>query len=285
MGFVDEALKKLSDCNQVFVFLHHPRWLGGGYEGSNWPEVHQRLVKAGNVKGVFGGHIHHMTYDGSVDGIEYFTLATTGAHLSLDAPNLGYLHHFNIVTVRKNEFKVATIPVGGVIDPKTFKMDFLKDVQIVRDSRPTRVGNRLQIDGNSAAASNYSIQIENPGKFPIDVTVASKLNGSWQVLPDHEHAIIPSGKSAFMNFHFYRRSETDLGWANFALPTFSVSTDYLHSSARIRLPEFTVPVDVALAPATVDFSKDKNKCLALRGNQSSSPRRANLQFLQRLRPY
>ncbi|MEM8712865.1 MAG: metallophosphoesterase, partial [Planctomycetota bacterium] len=76
LAWLDETLKVTSDAPHVFVFCHHPRWIDGRY-GNDWDKVHQRLVKAGNVKGVFGGHIHRMRYDPR-DGIEYFALATVG---------------------------------------------------------------------------------------------------------------------------------------------------------------------------------------------------------------
>ena len=278
MKFLEQALERHGKCRQVFVFLHHPRWLGGGYEGSNWPVVHQRLKNAGNVKGVFAGHIHHMTYDGPVDGIEYFTLATTGGHLGLDSPELGHLHHFNIVTVRDDKFTVATIPVGGVIDPKTFKKDFLEDVERVRNLRPSRAGERLTIDENSASRGEYSIKIENPGQRPIEVTVSTKLDGKWQAIPDHQHVVIPPGKSEGMRFSFYRASNTDLGWSEFAMPQFAMNVDYLHSKARIRLPEVMVPIDLGLSFSDDFSSPANNKCLALRGIQSRSQRRPLFSF-------
>ena len=274
LAFLDEALINLSKCRQVFVFLHHPRWLGRGYTGSNWPEVHKRLVAAGNVAAVFGGHIHHMTYTGPVDGIEYFTLATTGAHLGTDSPELGYLHHFNVVTVRENDFRVATIPVGTVIDPKTFKMDFLSDVELVRGMRPARAGERLQVDTNSGSQSDYSIRITNPGKSPIEVAITPNLHSKWRTLPDHQHVTIPPGKTEGMKFHFYRDADSDLAWTDFSPPTLAMSVDYLHSSARIRLPDVTVPVDLGLKEPPGGFGKVSNGCLELRGRQTSGNRRA-----------
>ena len=106
----------------MFVFLHHPRWIGGGY-GDDWQRVHELLAAAGNVRAVFAGHIHHMRYDGPRDGIEYFTLATTGGHQSAAAPEAGYLHHYLLVTVRENQLAVAALPVGSAFDPRSITPD------------------------------------------------------------------------------------------------------------------------------------------------------------------
>ncbi len=113
--WLDQTLTKAKDAEHVFLFLHHPRWLGGGY-GDDWERVHQRLKKAGNVSAVFAGHIHRMRYDGPRDGIEYVTLATTGGAQSGALPEAGYLHHYDLVTVRKDRISLAAIPVGEVMD-------------------------------------------------------------------------------------------------------------------------------------------------------------------------
>ncbi len=284
LAFLDQALERLKDRKHVFVFLHHPRWLGGNYEGSNWDEVHKRLVNAGNVSAVFGGHIHHMTYDGPIDGIEYFTLAATGANLGMDNPELGYLHHFNLVTVREDKFTVSTIPVGTVIDPKTFERSLLDDVELVRAMRPVRKGEKLAIDFNASARGDYGVNFTNPGKYPVEVTVSPMLDGEWKALPDHHHVLIAPGKTENMSFHFYREadeeatSRSDARWPKFSIPAFKMSTEYLHTSARIRLPETTFPLDMTLAMPEVDFATDEDKCLQLRGIQSASIRRRLFKF-------
>ncbi len=74
--FLKSTLERAKGADHVFIFLHHPRWLKGGY-GDDWDRVHAMLKSAGNVTAVFAGHIHRMRYDPK-DGIEYVTLATVG---------------------------------------------------------------------------------------------------------------------------------------------------------------------------------------------------------------
>ena len=101
LAWLKKALAEAKGLDHVFVFLHHPKWLPG-YAGSNWNDVHALLKEAGNVTAVFAGHIHRQRYDGKRDGIEYFTLSTSGGGIPFDVPGTGYLHHFNVVTVRKD---------------------------------------------------------------------------------------------------------------------------------------------------------------------------------------
>ncbi|MBI4618176.1 MAG: metallophosphoesterase [Planctomycetes bacterium] len=98
-------------ASAVFCFLHHPRW-SPYYRGSNWPEVHELLRSDGRVKGVFAGHLHRYRYD-EKDGIRYYTMAATGAGKG-NLEESGDIHHYNLVTVREGEFKVAVVPVGSV---------------------------------------------------------------------------------------------------------------------------------------------------------------------------
>ena len=117
--FLDETLKLASDARHVFVFLHHPRWTGGRY-GDDWDRVHRLLREAGNVSACFAGHTHTMKFDGARDNIEYYTLATTGGHVPNGTinPFVGALHHYDLVTVRGDDFHVVAVPVGTVINPK-----------------------------------------------------------------------------------------------------------------------------------------------------------------------
>lgn len=275
--FLKQALAKFSDLSQVFVAMHHPRWTGGGYSGSNWPEIHQILVDAGNVKGVFAGHIHRMRYDPQ-DGIEYFALATTGGHLGADLPEVGYLHHFNVVTVRPDGFTMATIPVGAVMDPKKFAPEFLADVRAVQQMRPGRVGQRLNLSLDGKVAHNYSVAIPNPGEHPVEVVITPNVGSDWRVVPDHQHIVVPPGKTSGMDFYFYRGDETvgdrKDSWTGFQPPTFNMSVDYLHETARIRMPVVKIPVDVGLAEiATSEFETDMGNCLHLSGKQAQATRR------------
>lgn len=120
--WLKETLKKAGSAKHVFLFMHHPRWNGGGY-GNDWDNVHAILIEAGNVSAVFAGHVHQMKYYGQKDGIEYFTMGATGSNIPEDNPARGRLHHYDLVTVRGDDFHVAAIPVGSVIDPKVKRVE------------------------------------------------------------------------------------------------------------------------------------------------------------------
>jgi len=104
-----------------------------------------------------------MRYDGKRDGIEYFALATTGGHLGKKFPQAGYLHHFNLVTVRPKGIQVSTLPVGTVIDPRMFTQDYLKTIQKAETLVPKRVGQRITLQKDGAANGFYELEYTNEG--------------------------------------------------------------------------------------------------------------------------
>lgn len=116
-GWLKATLKKAKQAKHIFIFLHHPRWTGGGY-GDDWDRIHRILKRAGNVSAVFAGHTHVNKYNGKVDGIEYFTLGTTGGSIPEVDPLRGLEHRYLIVNVNEDEFHIAGIPVGNVVNPR-----------------------------------------------------------------------------------------------------------------------------------------------------------------------
>ena len=133
--WLKSVLQKAKTSDHVFLFLHHPRWLGRNY-GDDWEKVHEALVAAGNVRAVFAGHIHRMRYDGPRDGIEYVTLATVGGGQSGLSENAGFLHHYNLVTVRKQQIAMACIPVGEVMNLREITGKVSEDVQRIAATPP-----------------------------------------------------------------------------------------------------------------------------------------------------
>lgn len=120
-GWLNSVLDKAKKADGVYVFLHHPRWFGGGGSyGNDWDKVHKALVASGNVKIVFGGHIHRMTYNVK-DGIQYITTAATGGSLNEEGTvEEGVLQHITFVTVQqRSEPVIAVLPVKSTIDITT----------------------------------------------------------------------------------------------------------------------------------------------------------------------
>lgn len=265
LEFLKEALQRLKDCQHVFLFLHHPRWFNAGaYEGTNWHEVHKLLVEAGNVSAVFGGHIHRMTYAGVKDGIEYFTLASVGAHLSRDLPQAGYLHQISVVTVREDGFNVAAIPIGQTIDPREFTPERVADVATLDRLKVERTSEPIRLSHGSAHGA-YSIAIPNATSRPIEVVVEALPSAGWTFLPDHRHFTIEPGQRQVVAFRY--RFDSRAATADFSVPRLAVQTDYLMKTARVPLPLRTLNLDVEVAdPKSITSSNEVDRDLVLTGD-------------------
>ncbi len=232
LKWLDGALKKLSKLDQVFVFMHHPRWIKNRYSKNNWDVVHKKLVEAKNVKAVFAGHIHRLHFDGKKNGIEYYALATTGGHVLGNYPEMGFVHHLNVVTVRKEKFSVSTIPVGQVFDPKKFTPEYLAEVDKVRHISPRLVSQPLKMSLEGSVAGIVSLEIKNP--TPIKVEASLEVEDStkdWVIFPDHTHVTVKPNSVQEVQFAVAR----DAG-GKIVLPQLVYTSDAVTEEARFTLP-------------------------------------------------
>jgi hypothetical protein len=229
-----ETLEQARDAQHVFIFLHHPRWLGNNY-GDDWERVHNLLVDAGNITAVFAGHIHKMRYDGPRDGIEYLTLATVGGQQSGLAPEAGYLHQFHIVTVRRNQIAMASIPVGEVTDVRALTGTVSDETAQLAALRAA-IDEPVRISSDGSASQIVSATITNPVSRPIDVTIApTSADSRWFFAPDHNHATIKPGDSYTFRFRTERLPDSlDVA---FRTPAMSLQMDYLALGLRYSIPE------------------------------------------------
>lgn len=242
-NWLKDMLGKAKDANHVFVFLHHPRWLGRNY-GDDWKKVHAELVKAGNVSGVFAGHIHHMRYDPK-DGIEYFSLATVGGVQKGWAPKAGWLHHFNLVTVRKDQVAFSTLPVGGVMDPKAITGEVSEQSEILGRAMPIKYARPIKINQDGSVDDTLTVTVNNPAKLAIEIeAIPTSKDSRWSIGPDHQHATIKPGESAELTFKIKRAAGV---FDTSARPiVIELGIDML--TDRLRFP---IPVKRSTVPGTV----------------------------------
>jgi hypothetical protein len=244
-SWLDQTLTKAKGAEHVFLFLHHPRWLGRGY-GDDWDKVHKRLAGAGNVSAVFAGHIHTMRYDGPKDGIEYVTLATTGGGQSSSIPQAGYLHHYDIVTVREDRISLAAVPVGEVLDVREINGELITQVNKVKRS-PVKISPLLSLKNNEGGKHQLSIILNNPSDRPVATVISSSnpsLDFRWQ--PDHQHATLRPGETKEFNFNLSWDAHLTKG--NFDTPSFHIDSEYLAKGFAYEIPRrmISVPLDLEL---------------------------------------
>ncbi len=239
------TLDKAKGADHVFLFLHHPRWLGGNY-GDDWNKVHELLKAAGNVTAVFAGHIHHMRYDPR-DGIEYVTLATVGGGQESLVPDAGFLHQYHIVNVRKNQIALAAMPVGEVMDVREITGKLHEECAALAQQKPAIEG-RIRIEADGSAAGRFSASLTNTATTSLYVTATLDTRDSrWSFGPDHEHHIVAPGAKQTFTFDVARLAGSlDDAFRPIELV---LSLEYLAPGHRYRVPEKRVDV-----PLDVDYS-------------------------------
>jgi hypothetical protein len=248
LAWLDSVLESARDADHVFCFVHHPRWIRGSY-GDDWENVHQRLVAAGNVSAVFGGHIHEMRYDPR-DGVEYLALATVGGHQSALAPRAGFLHQYHVVTVRPGSVDVVAYPVGEALDPRAITGQVNADVKLAARAFQPRFAGPLAVHADGGGGGLIALEVENPSGGTLEVEARlSSVDREWSLDVDHAHALIPPGESARLELAA-RRYPAGFD-RNFEIPELSIGLDYLTDGHRFPLGVRTVavPAEVELPTA------------------------------------
>ena len=250
LTFLREALHRGEQCDHQFIFLHHPRWLAGGY-GDDWrKKVHPLLVKAGNVTAVFAGHIHRMRYD-STDGIEYVTLATVGGGQASVVPDAGYLHQYHLVTVRKDQVAMTAFPVGEAMDVREITGELQKEALQLARTSPKVLGG-IRVNGNlrkQVVDGEWTVVVENPTNHVLDYTLgAESQDPRWLLVPDHAHGALRPGERCELSFKAsYPPEPTD---DLFDSVRVVLSRDILTKTSRYTIPERTtaVPFTIEAGP-------------------------------------
>ena len=230
-NWLKATLEKTKGADHVFVFQHQPRWLGGENYGKSWEPVHKLLAEAGNVRAVFAGHIHYMRYNVK-DGIEYYTLATTGGNLNAESvAEAGYLHHFNQVTVRKNQIGMITIPVGAAFDPRSIDKQSQADLLALHRKQYEAASVSGVLDGWSISGT-ASLAVKNTVKSPIEVTATiADADSRWNFESQESTFRLEPGEEQTASFTFNGTYDEQT-----PPPIISLNVTYYGSGKPVALP-------------------------------------------------
>ncbi len=249
-------------AKQVYVFLHHPRWL---YGGTNWPEVHKILKGDGRVQAVVAGHIHYFRDDGVHDGIHYWTLAVTGGNANVLKGPVA-LQHFAHAKVRPDGFTMAILPVGSVLGADIAKGREVNALHAMLG------GNWLADEGSVAVArdgprtSEVKIRLRNPTRRDLGWEVRLDPPQGWMIEPRAQGGHVKPGEMAEVTFKV-------------TSPKFKKKLPRLQLRATLQVPLSSrlvqpihhrrdVHVRIVDLPRSLTGAKAKNKVLVLDGKGS-----------------
>lgn len=263
--FLQQALKRGENSDHQFVFLHHPRWLQGGY-GNDWTKrVHPLLKKTGNVTAVFAGHIHHMRYD-PADGIEYVTLASVGAHVTSVVPEAGYLHQYHLVTVRPRQVAMTAYPVGAAMNVREITGEMQAEAVELAKTK-LKISTKVKITDDGPQATILESEISNPTSQPIEFTITpSSRDSHWMLFPSHVHGKLDPGQSKKVRIDAeYTTTSLDNSFRGIDIV---LSQDYLAKTTRYRIPDVSTKVEFELQ-ITEPTTAVANRVLQLDGRDDA----------------
>ena len=244
-AWLTQMVTEGASMRHQFVFLHHPRWRKGSY-GDDWDQVHKILVSGGNVRAVFAGHIHQATYAGPQDGIEYLSLATVGGGQSFTVPQAGWLHHWNLITVRDDQIQMAMFPVGETMDPRMMTDQNRSEAQRLRDVRPEFLS-ELPVQEDGSVDAEILVRLANPNpERGVRWHVTLEGDDRWELEPNHRHAQASGNAITEMTFRVRRiPGPVDSRWGT---PELVLSSEWMGPGVGIQIPEsrHAFPLDIDL---------------------------------------
>jgi len=167
----------------IFIFMHKPIW---DIENSNWDKFHE-IIKKFPVRAVIAGHFHSYSKGFNKDGIQYYLIGPTGAEAyMLGSPLTGYFHHYSILSIDGDKFKMAVVKVGNVeSDDYVLSEDYDKIWKITQLSpEKTGASDWLWQPVLKPISGKIELNVSNPLDKDIHVQVQlSDKKSTWQMSP------------------------------------------------------------------------------------------------------
>lgn len=107
--YFEKVLQENKDVKWILLFMHRPVWSYGDRMG--YDDIEKALGDRNYT--AFSGHHHNYRYKVQ-NGMEHFTLATTGGGSWMRNPDVGELDHITWVTMKEKGPEVAHIDINGI---------------------------------------------------------------------------------------------------------------------------------------------------------------------------
>ncbi|MCP5064916.1 MAG: hypothetical protein GY936_21050 [Ignavibacteriae bacterium] len=175
IDFVMNELEKNKEVDQTFIFFHRPLWVKGSakHGGYNeWLRINSKIKNRNTT--LFAGHRHRLIFNKS-DGHKQIVLSATGGSLNEKIlPQLGYFHHYTIVTVDGDSSNTAIIKPGNIFHEDIANNEFTK-----KFDRILKNINEINIKGKDVIL-NSKISMSNLLNKKIEyIFRINNKNSSW----------------------------------------------------------------------------------------------------------
>tara|TARA_R110002096_G_scaffold87831_5_gene201475 strand:- start:7735 stop:9519 length:1785 start_codon:yes stop_codon:yes gene_type:complete len=169
--YFQKVLAENNDVSWTLIFMHRPLWSYGDTQG--YSEVEKALGSRNYT--VFSGH-HHFYQFKMHNGMEHFTLATTGGGSDMRNPDVGEFDHITWVTMKEKGPVTAHLELSGIYEKDIVPEEDYADIQKLRQ------GNWLEI-------KPVITETELVSKFPLTLTLKNTSDREFLiqgVLADQE---------------------------------------------------------------------------------------------------
>ena len=177
LEFIQAQLDENPKVNETFIFLHRPIWYKsdsrhGGYD--EWQKINSWIRNRRAT--VFAGHWHNLVYK-KIEGKRHIVLSATGGNLEeKQLPELGYFHHYSLVTVDKDTSFISFIKPGSIFPEGIANENFLSKFK-----KLVKVNNSMNVDEDIIRLSSQ-IRFHNLLNKNVEYTlrINNKENPFWK---------------------------------------------------------------------------------------------------------
>jgi predicted phosphodiesterase len=239
LNWLKEDIAANRDARRILIFMHQPIWAA-------LEPVYPLLE--GLPVSIFAGHYHKYSYQ-EIRGIPHVICGATAAYIPEEGMEAyGRFRSYLMATVRDDQFKLALIRLGGVLNPKQF-MD--KDQASIRRLTDSCAVLR---DGDGPTAS-ARVVFRNPMPMPVRLQLARATRASSKHLFDGDEPSIEPGQTL----------EREVDWSSFSgrgssAAEYRVLYRFTNSGGEYQTVDFPIEAKVrrsvqaraAAGPPTID---------------------------------
>jgi predicted phosphodiesterase len=213
LEWLKDDLQKNKNSNGIIVIVHHPHW----YVWSNWMEVHQ-VLREYPVKAVIAGHYHYDQDDGTIDGIRYLVMGSSGGVVKNMDANSGGVQEYGILKLKDSnieELNLYEVNSDSILEWTPRKsMDRIQALSCMLDNlwqdiKLERIDLNLtnvnSLDGKVLELNSIVNPIDIPIELEISFTDSIIQNSGWYI----GDAITSGDKTINLE------PGENVGWANY----------------------------------------------------------------------
>ncbi len=200
LKFIEKQIVTNKHVDQIFLFIHRPQWGRNGLEENSSEEWRQVLSMLQNKNvTVFAAHKHKLLFQ-RIENIPHIVISATGGKLTPKTlPELGYFHHYSLVTVDGDSSYFSIIKPGAVFDEKIANAEFVNNV-----SSLVKWQDDVKIDiSTRQLEAKIDFAIGNKLKRTIDINIEVKQSSSsrWKFDNVQENLNLKPGASSNVSFN------------------------------------------------------------------------------------